>query len=131
MLARVSVVVMGLLYVAAGLNHFRDAQFYMRIMPPWIPWHAPLVWLSGAIELVLGIGVLVPATRRWACWGLVALLMAVFPANVHAALHPETMGIPAWAAWARLPLQLPLIAWAAWHARLDSRNAAARVRAAQ
>ena len=131
MLARVSVVVMGLLYVAAGLNHFRDPQFYMRIMPPWIPWHAPLVWLSGAIEIVLGIGVLVPATRRWACWGLVALLIAVFPANVHAALHPETMGISGWAAWARLPLQLPLIAWAAWHARLDSKRRAARVRAAQ
>jgi uncharacterized membrane protein len=74
----------------------------------------PLVYLSGLCEIVLGIGIF---TRfaTWAAWGLVGLLIAVFPANIQMALHPElTPSLPVWTLWARLPLQAVLIAWAYW-----------------
>lgn len=113
--------VMAAAYVAAGLNHFRAPSFYVQIMPPWVPWHLPMVILSGVAEIVLGVLVLVPRTRRLAAWGLVALLVAVFPANLHMALNDvridgELAG-PAWALWLRLPLQGVLIAWALWYTR--------------
>ncbi len=113
--------VMGIAYVAAGLNHFRAPSFYVQIMPPWVPWHLPMVILSGVAEIVLGVLVLVPRTRRLAAWGLVALLVAVFPANLHMALNEVRIDgelpAPAWALWLRLPLQGVLIAWAWWYTR--------------
>lgn len=108
--------VMGLAYVAAGVNHFVSTEFYVRIMPPYVPFHAAMVYLSGVAEIGLGVGVLVPQTRRLAAWGLIALLVAVFPANVHMLLH-EPMGWPTWALWLRLPIQGLLIAWAFWYTR--------------
>jgi len=105
-------------YVLAGVNHFVNPDFYVAIMPPYLPWHLPLVWLSGVAEVALGIGVLVPKTRNVAGWGLVALLVAVFPANLHMALHHEDFAdVPLWAVYLRLPLQLLLIAWAWWATR--------------
>ena len=102
-----------LLFVAAGVNHFRDPATYVRIMPTYLPWHLALVYVSGVCEILLGGLLLVPRFRRPAAWGLIALLVAVFPANVHMALHPaEFPTIPAAALWARLPLQGVLIAWA-------------------
>ena len=74
-----------------------------------------LVAISGACEILGGLGLLVPATRRWAAWGLVALFVAVFPANVNMAIHRLPFGkfpVPGWALWARLPLQAVLVAWA-------------------
>ncbi|HET6983366.1 MAG TPA: hypothetical protein VFI53_14580 [Myxococcaceae bacterium] len=76
---------------------------------------ALLVAISGACEILGGLGLLVPATRRWAAWGLVALFVAVFPANVNMAIHRLPFGkfpVPGWALWARLPLQAVLVAWA-------------------
>lgn len=76
---------------------------------------ALLVAISGACEILGGLGLLVPATRRWAAWGLVALFVAVFPANVNMAIHRLPFGkfpVPVWALWARLPLQAVLVAWA-------------------
>lgn len=117
-------IAMGALYVAAGVNHFVMSRLYLSIVPPYIPHPQAMVWLSGAAEIACGIAVLVPDgtvfrnSRRAACLGLIALLIAVFPANLHMALHPQLFpSIPTWALWARLPLQLPLIAWAWWHAR--------------
>jgi uncharacterized membrane protein len=104
---------MGLVYIAAGFAHFFFTRFYMRIMPDYLPVHRELVLLSGAAEIAGGLGVLVPATRRTAAWGLVLLLIAVMPANVWMVQHPERFpGVPLWAMWLRLPLQLPLIWWA-------------------
>ena len=103
----------GLLFVAAGANHFRDPAFYMRMMPPYLPWHQELVYLSGACEVVLGGLLFVPRYSRYAAWCLIALLIAVFPANLHMALHPEDF--PEFgnvALWGRLPVQGLLIAWA-------------------
>lgn len=114
-LRMVSCRVLGLFFVVAGLNHFVLTDFYLAIMPPWLPWHRELVWLSGLAELGLGALVLWPPARRLAGWGLIALCVAVFPANLHMALHPELFAqFPPLALWARLPLQAVAIAWIAW-----------------
>jgi uncharacterized membrane protein len=106
------------LFVLAGVNHFVNAPVYLKIMPPYLPWHELLVYLSGLFEIALGILVLVPRYTRRAAWGLIALLIAVFPANLHMALHPELYpGIPSLALWARLPLQAVFIAWAYLYTR--------------
>ena len=106
---------LGLLFIAAGVNHFVHSGFYVRIMPPYLPWHLPLVYVSGAAEAALGILLLVPRFQGVAAWGLIALLIAVFPANLHMAMNahlfPEYNPI---VLWARLPLQGALIAWAYW-----------------
>ncbi|MBY0458873.1 MAG: DoxX family protein [Gemmataceae bacterium] len=114
--------VLGLLFVAAGVNHFVKPEIYAKIMPPYLPWHAELVLVSGVCEVLGGIGLLVPRLTRVAAWGLVALLVAVFPANVHMALHPEIGAelfpvAPEFVWWVRLPVQLLFIAWAGWYAR--------------
>ncbi|MCP3103881.1 DoxX family protein [Myxococcus sp. K15C18031901] len=108
--------VLGLFMVAAGVNHFVHPRVYVRMMPGWLPWHGPLVFWSGVAEVVLGVGLLVPATRVWAAWGLIALFLAVFPANLQMALEPERFRkIPRPLLWLRLPLQLVLILWAGWY----------------
>jgi uncharacterized membrane protein len=108
----------GLVFILAGLNHFRDPAFYVNIMPPYLPWHGELVAISGVAEVVLGVMMLF---RRWAAlagWGLIALLVAVFPANLHMAMHPELYpSIPPVVLWLRLPLQGVLIAWAYFYTR--------------
>ena len=106
-------VVFGAFFIGAGLNHFINTDFYLRIMPPYLPWHLPLVYASGVAETALGALLLF---RRWstiAAWGLIVLLIAVFPANVHMALNAELY--PQFSPillWLRLPLQAVLIAWA-------------------
>jgi uncharacterized membrane protein len=112
---RIGRTLMGVLYLAAGALHFLATSRYMPIIPAWLPAHRALVLISGAAEIAGGLGILtpVPAVRRTAAWGLVALLIAVLPANVNMALHPASFpSIPEWALWARLPLQAPLIYWA-------------------
>ena len=113
---------LALLFIAGGINHFANPDPYVAIMPPYLP--APLtpVYLSGAAEVLLGILLLIPRFERLAAWGLIALLIAVFPANLHMALHPELFpGIPQPALWLRLPLQGVLIVWAYWFTRPPSR----------
>ena len=110
----------GIALTAAGLNHFVSTELYVAIMPDYLPWHEALVWISGAAEIVLGIALLVPRTRTLAGWGIIALLIAVFPANLHMALHPERFGdVPSLALYARLPFQLVFIGLGWWAARPD------------
>ena len=105
--------VMGTLYVAAGIGHFMFTRFYANIMPAYLPLHRDLVLISGAAEIAGGIGVMIRPTQRSAAWGIVLLLIAVMPANVWMVQHPERYpGVPLWALWMRLPLQLPLLWWA-------------------
>jgi uncharacterized membrane protein len=76
-------------FLVAGVTHFTSTGFFLKIMPPYLPFHREIVLLSGAIEIALGILLLIPKTSRLAAWGLVALLIAVFPANIHAYQHQE------------------------------------------
>ena len=108
---------MTVVMVAAGANHFINPPPYLGMMPAELPesWHLPLVYLSGVFEVLGGLGLILPATRRFAAWGLIALFIAVFPANLNMALNHLPLGkdpIPTWVLWARLPLQLVFIAWA-------------------
>ena len=99
--------------IVAGVNHFVNPEFYLRIMPPWLPWHGPLVFWSGVAEVAAGIGVLIPAIRREAGWFAIAVLLAVFPANVWMAVDPSIWPeVSTGARWARLPFQALFIWWA-------------------
>jgi uncharacterized membrane protein len=110
--------VYGILFALAGANHFVHTDFYVSIMPPYLPWHTALVYVSGVFEMVLGAMLLSRRTGRIAAWGMIALIVAVTPANVHMALHTELYpDFSASALWARLPLQGVLIAWAFWYTR--------------
>ena len=111
---------MGLFYVVAGISHFTSPGFFRQIVPPLLPAPGLIVAVSGVAEIVLGVLVMLPVTRRVAAWGIIALLFAVFPANVYQALaNPVLVDPPAWmgqptptALWLRLPLQFVLVYWA-------------------
>ncbi len=104
---------MAALYIVAGSLHFLIPRTYTAIVPAYLPAHRTLVYISGAAEILGGLGLLLPATQTYAAWGLIALLIAVFPANLTMITdHAHFPTIPLWAAWLRLPLQLPLIYWA-------------------
>jgi uncharacterized membrane protein len=119
---RVSVVLMALFYVFAGAMHFVKPEYYVAMMPPFLPAHLFLVYVSGAAELAGGLGVLHPRTRKIAAYGIVALLVAVFPANIYIAVENVPMfGAsegPGIFAWLRLPIQFLLIYWAVKVARV-------------
>jgi uncharacterized membrane protein len=107
---------LGIVFVGAGLNHFAMPRPYRRIVPPGLGDPATLVTVSGIAEVVGGLGVLAPRTRRLAGLWLIALLAAVFPANLYMARNPDEFDrIPRWALYGRLPLQ-PLMMWWAWRA---------------
>ncbi len=117
---RIGRVIMGVMYVAAGTLHFVATRSYERIMPAYLPAPHALVLMSGAFEVLGGLGLLIPGRRRAAAWGMVCLLVAVFPANLWMAQHPQLFpGVPQWALWLRLPLQLPLIWWAYMYTKLE------------
>lgn len=111
--ASLSLYAMAALYVFAGVNHFRNPETYLGIMPPWLPYPAALVAISGMAEIGLGLLLFPEKTRRLAAWGIILLLIAVFPANIQMAIdwHREGHAYE-WIAWARLPLQGALIWWA-------------------
>ena len=113
-----------LLFVAGGLNHFRSSALYAEIMPPYLPFPLALVYLSGVAEIAGGVGVAIPKTRRAASWGLLALLLAIFPANVYMATNKIVPGgyqIPDALLWARLPLQFVLMYWV-WSATIRPKS---------
>jgi uncharacterized membrane protein len=118
MLKTISRWVFGVLLAGAGINHFANSDFYENIMPPYLPWPSALVAVSGAAEVLLGSALLVPRLARPAAFGIIALLIAVFPANIHMAAHPELYPeIPPAILWLRLPLQLVLVLWAYLYTR--------------
>lgn len=117
----VGLVAQSLLYVAAGANHFWHSRTYTTIMPPHYDHPLGLVQISGAAEILGGIGLLVPGTRRFSAWGIIAMLIVYYDVHIYMATHAERFApIPAWILYARLPLQLVLIAWAGWYARRDT-----------
>ena len=108
--------------VGAGANHFIATPTYLGMMPAALPAPLALVYISGVAEILCGLGLILPATRRFAAWSTIALFIAILPANVNMAINHLPLGtseIPTWALWGRLPLQLVLIAWAHWYTRGD------------
>lgn len=99
-------------FIFAGVSHFTKKNFFMKAMPPYIPNHDEMVVISGIAEIILGIGLLFSQTKPLAAWGIILLLIAVFPANIYMATSGKFKKIPQWLLWLRLPLQLVLIAWA-------------------
>ncbi len=109
---------LGTLFIAAGINHFLNTATYLSIMPPYLPWHLELVYISGIAEAAFGSLLLIRRYAVLAGWGLVALCVAVFPANVHMAMHADLYpAISELVLWLRLPAQGLLIAWAWWVTR--------------
>lgn len=115
---------MAVLYVIAGAMHFLVPEVYVQIVPPVLPGPLTLVYLSGIAEIALGLGLFHPRTRRLAAWGLIGLLIAIFPANVYMATSGVVIeGTPGGGdpseivRWGRLPLQVILVAWAWWYTR--------------
>ncbi len=119
--------VMAILYVIAGVMHFLVPELYVQIVPPFLPGRLALVYLSGIAEIALGLGLLHPRTRRLSAWGIIALLIVIFPANVYMATSGVVIdGSPGGGdpselvRWGRLPMQVVLIAWAWWYTRPPS-----------
>ena len=113
-------VVLALAMVGVGVMHFVDPAGFVKIVPPWLPAPVALVYVSGVAELLGGAGLLVPKVRRLAAFGLVALFVAVFPANVYMAMHdvqPFAVHVSRAAQWARLPFQAVFVGLALWLAR--------------
>jgi uncharacterized membrane protein len=98
-------------FVVAGTFHFLRPELYLQIMPPYFPAPQLLVAVSGVAEIAGGVGLLIRSLRRVAGWGLIALLIAVFPANIYMLQHPGQFHFAQWILWARLPLQGVFIAW--------------------
>ncbi len=116
---RVNRNLLGLIFTLAGVNHFVMPRLYESIMPGYLPRPRLLVLLSGVAEVIGGLLALFPRTQWLARWSLTAVLIAVFPANLHMAVHAEKYPkIPAWLLWARLPLQGVLIGWVWWATKM-------------
>lgn len=108
--------------VGSGVNHFLNAQFYLRMMPPYLPWHLALVYLSGVVEIGLGVLLVIPRFTKLAAWGIIALLIAIFPANIYMSTNPQNFPeFNATGLLIRLPFQALFIAWAFWFTRDEKR----------
>jgi uncharacterized membrane protein len=108
--------VMAAFYVWAGINHFVRPEFYLNLMPAYIPLHTELVYLSGIVEIGLGVLVAIPRTAAMAAWGIILMLIAFLPVHVHMLvnnhLYPEA---PTSMLWLRFPIQALFILWAYWY----------------
>ena len=113
----ISWLLLSLLFVAAGVNHFVNPGFYLKITPDFIPWPLELIYLSGVFEVLGGVGVLITHLRRTAGWGLIGLLIAVSPVHFDMLQHSDNFPeVSTGALIARLLLQPLLIAWVWWAA---------------
>lgn len=118
-------VILAISIVVVGVLHFVLSEPFVKIVPPYLPYHLELVYISGFFEILGGIGLLVPPVSRAAAWGLIALFIAVFPANINMAVNRiklENVPDSPLFLWGRLPLQAVLIAWAWWYTRPENGN---------
>jgi len=110
--------ILAIAMIAIGVLHFVQPKPFVRIVPKFLPAPLALVYISGFFEILGGLGLLIPGTRVWAAWGLIALYVAVFPANIYMLTENISLDlkkpIPRWALWLRLPFQFVFIAWAYW-----------------
>ena len=113
-----TIYVMSLLYIVVGIKHFTDPIFFLNIMPDYLPCQLELVYISGFFEILFGVLLIFKSTRFYAAWGIILLLIAVFPANIYlfySEIAQESLGISKNQALIRLPFQIPLIVIAYWH----------------
>ena len=109
---------MAYFYINVGIKHFTEPEWFLQIYPPLLPFGLAAVYISGFFEVLFGIMLLIPKTRYYAGWGLIVLLIAVFPANIYLAYtNGAAMDISAATAWGRLPFQALFIALAYWHSK--------------
>jgi len=114
----ISIIIMSLFYIMAGTNHFINPDWYVRIVPPILPFKTAIVYISGILEIILGTLLIFPKRRFIASWGLILLLVAVYPANIYVALtNGEVMDTTPLIAWGRLPFQFVFIGLAYWHSK--------------
>ena len=119
MLELTSIVIMSIFYVSVGIKHFTNPSWFLMIVPPILPYKLALVYISGFFEIVLGLLLLFPSFRYIAGWGLILLLIAVFPANIYLAqTNGAALNTTPLVAWGRLPFQFVFIAIAYWHTKL-------------
>jgi len=109
--------VFGAFFILVGIRHFTDTPFFLKIMPPYLPLHLEAVYVSGIFEVLLGALLMVRPLARWAGWGLILLLIAVFPANIYVYQHQDLVPASPLLHTLRLPLQAVMIAWAYWYTR--------------
>ena len=115
----ITIYLMSLFYILGGIKHFTNVDWYMKIMPPYLSYHKELVYLSCAFEIILGIMLVFEKTRFLSGWGLILLLIAVFPANIYLAqTNGAAMNISPALAWGRLPFQAIFIGLAYWHSKV-------------
>ena len=114
-----SIILMSIFYVGVGIKHFTNPMWFIRIVPPILPYKLSLVYISGFFEILFGILILFPTTRYIAAWGLIFLLIAVFPANIYLAItNGAALNTTPLVAWGRLPFQFIFIAIAYWHSTI-------------
>ena len=105
------------LFIIAGISHFLFIDLFLKVMPPYIPFHRECVLISGLIEIISGMALCIPSFRTLTAWILILLLLAVYPVNIHVALNPNIFTdsrIFIFIIYLRLPLQFVLIG-AIWH----------------
>ena len=103
-------------YISVGISHFTDPNWFLQIVPPYLPYKLELVYISGFLEVILGIMLIIPSFRCYAGWGLIMLLIAVYPANIYLAqTNGAAMKTSSVVAWGRLPFQFLFIYLAFWH----------------
>ena len=103
-------------YISVGISHFTDPNWFLQIVPPYLPYKLELVYISGFLEIILGIMLIIPSIRFYAGWGLIMLLIAVYPANIYLAqTNGAAMKTSSVVAWGRLPFQFLFIYLAFWH----------------
>ena len=118
LLKLITILIMAYFYISVGIKHFTEPEWFLQIYPPFLPFGLAAVYVSGFFEVLFGIMLLIPKTRYYAGWGLIALLIAVFPANIYLAYtNGAAMDIPAAVAWGRLPFQALFIGLAYWHSK--------------
>ena len=122
MLKYTSILVMSIFYINVGIKHFTDPYWFLHIIPPFLERVGlELVYISGFFEILFGLMLIIPKTRKLASYGLILLLIAVYPANLYLAFYEEPqklIGISAFAAsWVRLPIQFIFLGLAYWHSK--------------
>jgi|TARA_B100001093_G_scaffold305440_1_gene291405 uncharacterized membrane protein len=116
----ITIYVMSLLYIIVGIKHFMDVEYFVSIVPTYISWKQEAVFISGFFEILLGILLLFHKTRKLAAWGIILLLITVFPANIYlyvSEVPRDILNISKTDALIRIPFQIPLIIISYWHSK--------------